>query len=74
MRKDMKNYVRRTITFPNDLDEIIRLKFKNSGYTFINDLIVKLLELGIIRLDEEIEIKESLEQINYKLDKLTCNK
>lgn len=70
----MKNYVRRTITFPNDLDEIIRLKFKNSGYTFINDLIVKLLELGIIRLDEEIEIKESLEQINYKLDKLTCNK
>lgn len=74
MRKNMKNYVRRTITFPNDLDEIIRLKFKNSGYTFINDLIVKLLELGIIRLDEEIEIKESLEQINYKLDKLTCNK
>lgn len=74
MRKDMKNYVRRTITFPNHLDEIIRLKFKNSGYSFINDLIVKLLELGIIRLDEEIEIKESLEQINYKLDKLICNK
>ena len=65
-----KNYTRRSITIPKELDEIIKLKYKRSTYTFINDLIVELLELGLIKYDDNMDIKSSFESINNKLDQI----
>ena len=51
-----KNFVRRSISIPTDLDNLLKIKFKESNYSFINELLVELLELGIIKqmgIDEE---------------------
>ncbi len=44
-----KNFVRRSISIPTDLDDLLKIKFKESNYSFINQLLVELLELGIIK-------------------------
>lgn len=70
MSERIKNYKRRSISIPLELDSIIEYKFKNSGYSFINDMIVELLELGLVKYDENFDIKNILEEINNKLDSL----
>ena len=44
-----KNFVRRSISILTDLDDLLKIKFKESNYSFINQLLVELLELGIIK-------------------------
>ena len=44
-----KNFVRRSISIPTDLDDLLKIRFKESNYSFINQLLVELLELGIIK-------------------------
>lgn len=66
----IKNYKRRSISIPEDLNKIIEYKFNFSGYKFINDLIVELLELGLVKSNENLEIKEQNEKIISKLDEL----
>ena len=74
MSERIKNFKRRSISLPVDLDEIISIKFKNTNYSFINDFLVELLELGLIKLDEDLEIKNKQIEILDKIDKLILSK
>ena len=65
-----KNFKRRSITIPSDLNELIEYKFKNSNYTFINELIIELIELGLIKLDDINENKLQSQEIISKLDEI----
>ena len=65
-----KNFKRRSISLPIELDEIISIKFKKTNYSFVNDFLVELLELGLIKLDEDIEMKNKQIEILDKIDKL----
>ncbi len=69
MSERLKNYKRRSISIPNTLDELIAIKFRESSYSFINDLIVELLELGLIKLQEDAEIKNQQKEILNKINK-----
>ena len=55
---------------PIELDEIISTRFKNTNYSFINDFLIELLELGLIKLDEDSEIKNRQVEILNKLEEL----
>lgn len=70
MSKRIKNFKRRSISIPEELDKIIEYKFKSSDYSFINDMIVELLELGLVKLNDDEEIKFQNEKIISKLDEL----
>lgn len=74
MSERIKNFKRRSISLPIELDEIISIKFKNTNYSFINDFLVELLELGLIKLDEDIEMKNKQIEILNKIDKLISHK
>lgn len=74
MSERIKNFKRRSISLPVELDEIISIKFKNTNYSFINDFLVELLELGLIKLDEDLEIKNKQIEILDKIDKLISSK
>ena len=65
-----KNFKRRSISLPIELDEIISIKFKKTNYSFVNDFLIELLELGLIKLDEDIEMKNKQIEILNKIDKL----
>ena len=67
-----KNFKRRSISLPIELDEIISIKFKKTNYSFVNDFLVELLELGLIKLDEDIEIKNKQIEILNKIDNILC--
>ena len=64
MNERIKNYKRRSISLPIELDEIISTRFKNTNYSFINDFLIELLELGLIKLDEDSEIKNRQVEIS----------
>lgn len=66
----IKNFKRRSISLPIELDEIISIKFKKTNYSFVNDFLIELLELGLIKLDEDIEMKNKQIEILNKIDKL----
>lgn len=70
MTKRIKNYKRRSISIPSELDEIIQLKFKKYKYSFINDLIVELLEIGLIKYEENEKINHQQLEILEKLDEI----
>lgn len=66
----IKNFKRRSISLPIELDEIISIKFKKTNYSFVNDFLIELLELGLIKLDEDIEMKNKQIEVLNKIDKL----
>ncbi|WP_304406855.1 hypothetical protein [uncultured Clostridium sp.] len=70
MSTRIKNFKRRSISIPEDLDKIIEYKFKCSDYTFINEMLIELLELGLMKLSDDEEIKFQNEKIISKLDEL----
>ena len=70
----IKNYKRRSISLPIELDEILSIKFKNANYSFFNDFLIELLELGLIKMNEDSEIKNRQIEILNKIDKLMLNK
>lgn len=74
MSERIKNFKRRSISLPIELDEIISIKFKNTNYSFINDFLIELLELGLVKLDEDLEIKNKQIEILNKIDKLISSK
>lgn len=74
MSERIKNFKRRSISLPVELDEIISIKFKNTNYSFINDFLVELLELGLIKLDEDLEMKDRQIEILNKINKLISSK
>lgn len=73
MSERIKNFKRRSISLPIELDEIISIKFKNTNYSFINDFLIELLELGLIKLNEDLEIKNRQIEILNKLEELMQN-
>ena len=74
MSERIKNFKRRSISLPVELDEIISIKFKNTNYSFINDFLIELLELGLVKLDEDLEIKNKQIEILNRIDKLLSHK
>ena len=70
MSQRITNFKRRSISVPKELDKIIEYKFKLSNYTFINDMIVELLELGLVKLNDDVEIKIQNEEIISKLNQI----
>ena len=74
MSERIKNYKRRSISIPIELDAIIEYKFKSSGHSFINDLIIELLELGLLKYEDNFEIKYLLYEIKNEIKNIEMNK
>jgi len=74
MSERIKNYKRRSISIPIELDAIIEYKFKSSGHSFINDLIIELLELGLVKYEDNFEIKYLLYEIKNEIKNIEMNK
>ena len=70
MSERNRNFKRRSISLPIELDEIISIKFQKTNYSFMNDFLIELLELGLIKLDEDLEIKNRQVELLDKVDKL----
>lgn len=70
MSERIKNFKRRSISLPIELDKIISIKFKETNYSFINDFLIELLELGLVKLNEDSEIKNRQIEILNKIDEL----
>lgn len=58
---------------PNYLDNKISLMSKEYSYKIKNNLIVELLELGILKYEEDIELKNLLLSLINKLEILLNN-
>ena len=75
---DKKNIIRRSISLPKALDEKITIMIKEYSYTVKNDLLIELLELGILKFNEDLELKNKINSLINKLelilDKLEYNK
>lgn len=52
-----KSTIRRSVSLPSILDNKISLMANEYSYKSKNDLIVELLELGIIKFDEDLKLK-----------------
>ena len=74
MSERIKNYKRRSISIPIELDAIIEYKFWSSGHSFINDLIIELLELGLVKYEDNFEIKDLLYEIKNEIKNIEMNK
>lgn len=67
MKRDV---VRRSVTIPTALDNKISVMANNYAYKIKNDLIVELLELGILKYEEDTEIKNLLPTLINKVELL----
>ena len=67
MKKDV---VRRSVTILIALDNKISVMANNYAYKIKNDLIVELLELGILKYEEDTEIKNLLLTLINKVELL----
>lgn len=63
-----KEVIRRSITIPTILDNKISVMADEYSYKIKNDLIIELLELGIIKHDEDMEIKSLLLELINKVE------
>ena len=57
-----KAIIRRSISIPKELDEQIEIMKKEFSYNVKNELIVELIELGILKYKEDIELKNKLDK------------
>lgn len=67
MKKDV---IRRSITIPTILDNKISIMADEYSYKIKNNLIIELLELGIIKYNEDIEIKNLLIELINRIEVL----
>lgn len=67
MKKDV---IRRSITIPTILDNKISIMADEYSYKIKNDLIIELLELGIVKYSEDMEIKNLLIELINKMEVL----
>lgn len=69
-----KGILRRSISIPKELDEQIEIMRKEYSYSVKNELIVELIELGILKYKEDAELKNKIDKffnnIDVILDKL----
>lgn len=68
------NNIKRSIIFPKELDSIINDMTKRYSYQTKSKLIIELLELGILKFNEDLnrnaKIDEMLNKINFLLEKM----
>ena len=68
------NNIKRSIIFPKELDSIINGMTERYSYQTKSKLIIELLELGILKFNEDLnrnaKIDEILNKINYLLEKM----
>lgn len=57
-----KAIIRRSISIPKELDEQIEIMKKEFSYNVKNELIIELIELGILKYKEDIELKNKLDK------------
>ena len=65
-----KKLIRRSVSIPVYLDEKIDLLKKQFSYRSKTDLIIELLELGIIKFNENDELLNNMRQVINKVDYL----
>ncbi|MDO5557801.1 MAG: hypothetical protein Q4G05_06170 [Clostridia bacterium] len=68
-----KEIIRRSISIPKDIDDKISIMVSKYSYTVKNDLIVELIELGIIKYEEDIELKNKINTLMVKVEELLNN-
>lgn len=68
-----KKIIRRSISIPKDIDDKISIMVSKYSYTVKNDLIVELIELGIIKYEEDIELKNKINALMVKVEELLNN-
>lgn len=65
-----KSIVRRSISIPKELDDQITIMTNKYSYHVKNELYIELLELGIIKFDEDIELKQMISNLLTKIELL----
>lgn len=65
-----KEIIRRSVSIPKEIDEKIDIMVKEFDYTVKNDLYVELLELGILKYNEDIELKSIMCRVLKKIELL----
>lgn len=69
-----KGILRRSISIPKELDNQIEIMRKEYSYSVKNELIVELIELGILKYKEDVELKNKIDKflnnVDLILDKL----
>ncbi len=65
-----KKLIRRSVSIPVYLDEKIDLLKKQFSYRSKTDLIIELLELGIIKFNEDDKLKENMKNLVIKVEML----
>lgn len=65
---DKKEIIRRSVSLPEALDEHIGIMAKEFSYKVKNELIIELLELGILKFKEDIELKNKLDILLNKME------
>lgn len=68
-----KSIIRRSVSIPKELDDQIEIMKKEFSYSVKNELIIELLELGILKYKEDIELKNKLDKFLNNMD-LILNK
>lgn len=68
-----KSIIRRSISIPKELDDQIEIMKKEFSYSVKNELIIELMELGILKYKEDIELKNKLDKFLKNMD-LILNK
>ena len=63
-----KAIIRRSVSIPKELDEQIEIMKKEFSYNVKNELIVELIELGILKYKEDIELKNKLDKFLNNMD------
>ncbi len=66
----MKNIIRRSISIPKELDDKINVMSNEYSYSIKNELYLELLELGMIKFDEDIALKNLIVNLLSRLDEL----
>lgn len=65
-----KETIRRSVTIPTSLDNRINILQDDFSYKVKNDLIVELLELGIIKFSEDNKLENKVNTLINKVDLL----
>jgi len=71
---DKKGIIRRSVSLPETLDEHIGIMAREFSYKVKNELIIELLELGILKFKENIELKNKIDILLNKMDLILNSK
>lgn len=70
---DKKEIIRRSISLPKTIDDKITAMVNEYSYSVKNELIVDLLELGILKYTENVEMKDLLNKLINRIENVLDN-